>query len=244
MIQQANHRESRMLNRTLLVAAFFASAVPSAHLAAQKEVPASLSAFKPHEVVEAVISEAKSLRLTEQQLARLDSIHVAVRDERHRWTTTPGNRAHRNLRMEPMISQEKAYSDALAVLTPAQRNSVLERFNDEGYVPVVPSLASKVPASLEGLKPHEIVQVFAAEAGALGLSQNQVEDFESLHVAVRDEPHRYTRRGAPGKTHMNLIMEPMISRRRAYNDALSYLTPDQQERAIKLFNTRSYKAAI
>ena len=233
-----------MLNRTLLAAAFLASAVPSAQLAAQQQVPASLSAFKPHEVVEAVISEAKSLRLTERQLARLDSIHVAVRDERHRWTPTPGNKAHRNLRMEPMISQEKAYSDALAVFTPVQRNAVVKRFSDEGYVPVVPSLASKVPASLKGLKPHEIVRVFTAEAGALGLSQNQVEDLESLHVAVRDEPHRYTRRAAPSKAHVRRIMEPMISRRRAYNDALSYLTPDQQERAIKLFNAPSYKPAV
>jgi len=232
-----------MLNRTLLAAAFLASAVPSA-LGAQKEVPASLSAFKPHEVVEAVISEAKSLRLTEQQLTRLDSIHVAVRDERHRWTTSPGNKAHQKLRMEPMISSKKAYSDALAVLTPAQRNAVLKRFNDEDYVPVVPSLASKVPASLEGLKPHEIVQVFAAEAGPLGLSQNQVGDLESLHVAVRDEPHSYTRRAAPSKAHMRRVMEPMISRRRAYNDALSYLTPDQQERAIKLFNGPSYKPPV
>ena len=233
-----------MLNRTLLVAAFLASAASPAQLSAQKEVPASLSALKPHEVVEAVMSEARSPSLTGQQQARLESIHLAVRDERHRWTETPGNRAHRNVRMEPMITQDKAYTDALAELTPAQRNAVLKRFNDADYVPVVPSLASRVPASLEGLKPHEIVQVFAAEAGALGLSQNQVKDLESLHVAVRDESHRYTMRGAPGKAHMNRIMEPMISRRRAYNDALSYLTPDQQERAIKLFNTRSYKAAV
>ena len=233
-----------MLNRTLLVAAFLASAASPAQLSAQKEVPASLSAFKPHEVVEAVISESKSIVLTADQVERLNSIHVAVRDERHRWTQTPSNKAHRNARMEPMVSQEKAYADALAVLTPAQRSAVLKRFNDKGYVPVVPSLASKVPASLEGLKPHEIVQAFAAEAGGLGLSQNQVKDLESLHVAVRDESHRYAMRGAPGKAHMNRIMEPMISRRRAYNDALSYLTPDQQERAIKLFNTGSYKAAV
>ncbi|MEO7238029.1 MAG: hypothetical protein ABIZ96_05370 [Gemmatimonadales bacterium] len=233
-----------MLNRTLLVAAFLASAVPAAQLAAQKEVPASLSAFRPHEVVEAVISESKSIVLTADQVARLNSIHVAVRDERHRWTTTPGNKAHRNARMEPMISREKAYADALAVLTPAQRNAVIKHFNDADYVPVVPSLASKVPASLEGLKPHEIVQAFAAEAGALGLSQNQVEDLQALHVAVRDESHRYAMRGAPGKAHKNRMMEPMISRRRAYNDALSYLTPDQQESAIKLFNTPSYKPAV
>ncbi len=233
-----------MLNRTLLVAAFLASAASPAQLSAQKEVPASLSALKPHEVVEAVMSEARSASLTGQQQARLESIHIAVRDERHRWTKAPGNKAHRNARMQPMISQEKAYADALAVLTPAQRSAVLERFNDKGYVPVVPSLASKVPASLEGLKPHEIVQAFAAEAGALGLSQNQVEDLEALHLAVRDESHRYTMRGAPGKAHMQRRMEPMISRQRAYIDALSYLTPDQQERAIKAFNRPSYKAPV
>ena len=121
---------------------------------------------------------------------------------------------------------------------------MVKRFNDEGYVPVVPSLASKVPASLEGLKPHEIVQVFAAEAGPLRLNQNQVADLESLHVAVRDELHRYTKRAAPSKAHTRRMMEPMISRRRAYNDALSYLTPDQQERAIKAFNRPSYKAPV
>lgn len=233
-----------MLNRTFLVAAFLASAASPAQLSAQKEVPASLSAFKPHEVVEAVISESKFIVLTADQVARLNSIHVAVRDERHRWTKTPGNKAHRNNRMQPMISQEKAYADALAVLTPAQRSATLERFNDEGYVPVVPSLASKVPASLQGLRPHEIVQAFAAEAGALGLSQSQVEDLGSLHVAVRDEPHSYTMRGAPGKAHGQRMMEPMISRQRAYNDAQSYLTPDQQERATKVFNHPSYKAAV
>ena len=233
-----------MLNRTLLVAAFLASAASPAQLSAQKEVPASLSAFKPHEVVEAVISESKLIVLTADQVARLNAIHVAVRDERHRWTQTAGNKTHQNTRMRPMISQEKAYGDAVAVLTPSQRSVVLERFNDKSYVPVVPSLASKVPASLEGLQPHEIVQVFAAEAGALGLSQNQVKDLESLHVAVRDESHRYTMRGAPGKAHMQRMMEPMISRRRAYNDALSYLTPDQQERATKLFGVPSYKPVV
>lgn len=233
-----------MLNRTLLVAAFLASAASPAQLSAQKEVPASLSALKPHEVVEAVMSDTRSARLTGPQQARLESIHLAVRDERHRWTRSPGNKAHRNTRMQPMISQQKAYADALAVLTPAQRTATLERFNDEGYVPVVPSLASKVPASLEGLKPHEIVQAFAAEAGALGLSQSQVDDLGSLHVAVRDEPHSYTMRGTPGKAHGQRMMEPMISKQRAYNDAQSYLTPDQQERATKVFNHPSYKAAV
>ena len=56
--------------------------------------------------------------------------------------------------------------------------------------------------------------------------------------------HRYTKRAVPSKAHTRRIMEPMISRRRAYNDALSYLTPDQQERAIKLFNGPSYKPPV
>lgn len=146
--------------------------------------------------------------------------------------------------MEPMISQKKAYSEALAVLTPAQRSAVLTRFKAESYVPVVPSLASEVPASLKGLEPHEIVQAVAAEARGLALNLSQVEDLDSLHVAVRDEHHQYTVGGAPGKSHKSRKMEPMISRRRAYNDALSYLTGNQQESAIKLFNTPSYKPVV
>ena len=203
-----------MLNRTLLAAALLAGATPPLPLLAQEKVPTSLSAFKPHEVVEAFTAEAKSLALTPAQLARLDSLHVAVRDERHRWTAAPGNKAHRVVRMKPMISRKKAYTDALAVLTPAQRGAVIKRFNDPDYVPMVPSLASQVPSSLEGLKPHEIVQVFSAEAEVLELSEDQMHDLQALHLAVRDEPHRYTSRTPPGKAHRRLMMEPMISKRR------------------------------
>ena len=231
-----------MLNRTLLAAALLAGAVPSLPLVAQEKVPISLSAFRPHEVVEAFTTEAKSLALTPEQLAQLDSLHVAVRDERHRWTAAPGIKAHQAVRMKPMISREKAYTDALAVLTPAQRGAVTKRFNDPDYVPMVPSLASKVPSALEGLKPHEIVQVFSAEAEALELSEDQMHDLLALHVAVRDEPHRYTRRTPPGKAHAHLMMEPMISKRRAYNDAMSFLEPEQQESAMKRFNAPGYKA--
>lgn len=231
-----------MLNRSLLAAALLAGAVPSLSLVAQEKVPTSLSAFKPHEVVEAFTAEAKSLALTPEQLARLDSLHVAVRDERHRWADTPGNKAHQAVRMKPMISRKKAYTDALAVLTPAQRGAVIKRFNDPDYVPMVLSLASKVPSSLEGLKPHEIAQVFSAEAEALELSEDQMHDLQALHLAVRDEPHRYTRRTPPGKAHQHQMMEPMISKRRAYNDAMSYLTAEQQELALKRFNAPAYKA--
>jgi len=51
--------------------------------------------------------------------------------------------------MKPMISGKKAYTDALAILTPDQRGAVIKRFNDPDYAPMVPSLASKVPSSLE-----------------------------------------------------------------------------------------------
>lgn len=141
--------------------------------------------------MEAFTAEAKSLALTPEQLARLDSLHVAVRDERHRWVPAPGtSKPYLSTRMKPMISREKAYTKALAVLTPAQRGAVIKRFNDPDYVPMVPSLASRVPTSLEGLKPHEIVQVFSAEAEALELSKDQMHDLQALHLAVRDEPHR------------------------------------------------------
>ena len=39
-----------------------------------------------------------------------------------------------------------------------------------------------------------------------------------------------------------MMMEPMISQRRAYNDALSYLTKDQQLAADRLFRSPGYKA--
>ena len=40
------------------------------------------------------------------------------------------------------------------------------------------------------------------------------------------------------------MMEPMISKRRAYNDALSYLTADQQGRAAARFRDPAYRAPV
>lgn len=231
-----------MLNRTLVAAALLAGSVPASPLPAQEKIPPSLSSFKPHEIVEAFAAESKSIGLTADQLATLDSMHVAVRDERHRWTDASGNKAHKQRTMKPMISRENAYRDALAVLTPAQREAAIKRFNDPEYVPLVPSLASEVPAALEDLKPHEIVQVFAVEGKPLDLGDDQVEQLQSLHLAVRDEPHRYTASGAPGKAHRSKMMEPMISKRRAYNDALSFLTAEQRDAAVRRFNASGYRA--
>jgi hypothetical protein len=227
----------------ILMAAVLSAGLLSPGLV-QGQVPASLADLKPHEIVEAVTSEAGSMGLTNEQRAQLDSLHVRVRDERHQWTRGPSNKAHKPLRMEPMISGEEAYGDALAILTPAQRALMTQRFGEADYVPVVLSLASEVPAALDHLKPHEIVRVFVAEARALDLSREQIENLEALHVVVRDEPHSYTSRGAPGKAHRHSMMEPMISKRRAYNDARSYLTSAQQETAYKLFTAPGYKPAV
>lgn len=231
-----------MSTRTFLAAALFTAAIHSPALAQQ--VPQALESYKPHEIVEAVISEAQPLSLTADQVKRLDALHVSVRDERHRWAETPGNKAHKTLKMKSMISQERAYRDALAILTATQRQQLERSFGETGYVPTVPSLATAVPTSLDALKPHEIVEAFLAERETLGLSAQQVLDLHALHLAVRDEPHRYARKahGAKGPEHM--MMEPMISKRRAYNDALSYLTADQQGRAAARFRDPAYRAPV
>ena len=231
-----------MSTRTFLAAALFAAVIQSPALAQQ--VPQALESYKPHEIVEAVISEARPLSLTADQVKRLNDLHVSVRDERHRWAETAGNKAHHTLKMKPMVSQERAYGDALAILSTTQREQVERKFGAPGYVPTVPSLATAVPPSLDALKPHEIVEAFVAERESLGLSEQQVRDLTALHIAVRDEAHRYTRKahGAKGPEHM--MMEPMITKRRAYNDALSYLTADQQARAAARFRDPAYRATV
>jgi len=230
-----------MSTRTFLAAALLAAAIHSPALAQQK-VPQSLERYKPHEIVEAVISEAGTASLTPDQVKRLDDLHVSVRDEQHHWAPAPGNKAHKALRMKPMISQARAYNDALAILIVAQREQLERKFKEPGYVPTVPSLVTAVPSSLESLKPHEIVEAFLAERATLGLSPQQFRDLEALHIAIRDEQHRYTlqEHGAKGPEHM--MMEPMITKRRAYNDALSYLTPEQQDRAARRFRDPAYRA--
>lgn len=229
--------------RTALLAATLAG-IPAGTILAQASVPASLVDFKPHEIVEAFTAEARLLRLTDQQLSRLDSLHLAVRDERHRWSDVPGSKAHQVTRMRPMISDEKAYSTALAILTTAQQETIVRRFGDSDFVPVVPSMTANLPESFESLLPHDIVQVFIVQSRALGLDESQVGDLQSLHVLVRDEPHRYTTMTPGSQPKGHQMMEPMISRRRAYNDALSYLTPEQQERAIRQFNAPGYKPPV
>ena len=174
--------------RAHLVTATVLAVTASTALNAQEGVPAVLDNLKPHEVVEALTSEAKTLGATPDQVRRLDSLHIAVRDERHRWVRTPSNKAHKPVKMRPMISADSAYRQALTLLTPEQRSALARRFDDTTFVPVVPSLAGEVPPSLENLKPHEIPQAFVAERERLGLGDTQVQDLQALHVAIRDEP--------------------------------------------------------
>ena len=230
--------------RAHFVIAAIIGAVATAPANAQEPVPAVLDNLKAHEVVEAIISEAKTLGLTSVQLRQLDSLHVAVRDERHQWVPTSGNKAHTMLKMRPMISPDRAYNHALKILTPSQRSAVSKRFDDAAYVPVVPSLADELPPSLDGLKPHEIPEALVAERQKLGLSDDQATNLQNLHVAIRDEPHRYVQAQHGAKGHPHMMMEPMISKRRAYNDAMSYLTADQQAAANQLFRARDYKPKL
>jgi hypothetical protein len=230
--------------RTYVMTAVILAVATPIPLTAQKGVPAVLEHLKPHEIVEAIASEAKPLGLVPDQIHRLDSLHVAVRDERHQWVRTPGNKAHQPLKMRPMISADSAYGQALMILSPQQRSALARRLDETTFVPVVPSLATQVPASLNDLKPHEIPQAFAAERERLGLSDTEVQNLLALHVAIRDEPHRYEKHTHGPKGHPHMMMEPMVSKRRAYNDSLSYLTDEQQTAAGRLFRAASYEPRL
>ena len=120
-----------MLARRMLVPALvLAISTPAM---AQKEVPAALQSLKPHQIVEAVMAERQALGFTEIQVGRLESLHQAVRTEPHRYVVAPSMKAHQNVRMTPMISKQRAYADALAILTPDQRTRAAARFGDPSY---------------------------------------------------------------------------------------------------------------
>ena len=224
--------------------AMILAVTPATPVNAQEGVPAVLDNLKAHEVVEALTAEARALGATPDQVRRLDSLHVAVRDERHQWVRTPSIKAHKPLKMRPMISADSAYRQALMVLTSEQRADLARRLEDTTFVPVVPSLADEVPLSLEDLRPHETPQAFVAERERLGLSDTQVQDLQVLDLAIRDEPHRYEKRTHGPRGHAHMMMEPMVSRRRAYNDAMSYLTDEQQTAAGRLFRSASYQPRL
>lgn len=99
----------------------------------------------------------------------------------------------------------------------------------------------EVPATLRNLKPAQIVGVVATERQALDLTAVQVGRLDSLSLLIKNEPHRYVTRGAPGKAHRNTRMQPMISREQAYADALAILTPNQRARAAAVFSDPGYQ---
>ena len=119
-----------LAHRMLVPALVLAISTPAA---AQDQVPAAFRSLKPHQIVEAVIAERETLDFTEIQARQLDSVHLAVRDEVHRYERSPSLKAHQNVRMKPMISKRRAYAHALAILTPEQRARAAARFNDAEY---------------------------------------------------------------------------------------------------------------
>ena len=117
--------------RMLLPALALVISVPAA---AQNEVPAALRSLKPHQIVQAVAAERQTLDLTAVQERRLDSLHQAIRSEPHRYEAAPSpGKAHQDVRMQSMLSEQQADADALAILTPEQRNSARTRFSDAEY---------------------------------------------------------------------------------------------------------------
>jgi hypothetical protein len=127
-----DQEDTMLAYRMLVPAVMLALSAPAA--AAQDEVPAALRDLKPHQIVEAVLAERQTLGLTGVQERRLDSMHLAIRSEPHRYRTTSApSKAHRSTRMLPMISDETAFEEAMAVLTPEQRTRALAQFNDPEY---------------------------------------------------------------------------------------------------------------
>ena len=150
--------------RTMLVPVLILGA--STSMAAQQEVPPPLKGLKPHQLVEAVAAERQSLELTDVQVRRLDSLHLAVRKEPHRYEPAPSQKAHQNVRMKPMISQRRAYADALAILTPEQRGRAATRFADPEYR--LPKELQRQTAGTDSTRPGDPLQRHGAGAGPTG----------------------------------------------------------------------------
>lgn len=188
---------------------------------AQQRAPAELGALKPHQVVEEVLGLRQELGLTEEQVTQLNELHLAIRDEKHQYSHA-GGKPHTTTHV-PMVTHNQAYADAMAILTPDQRPRAAE------LLKTLPETV-KVPAALQGIKPHVIVERVLAERQRLGLMADQVRQLEELHVMIRDEKHRYTHEG--GKPHQT-THQRMITRSQAFADAMAILTPDQRLQAIE-----------
>jgi hypothetical protein len=205
----------------LSVAIAAVSAAMGAGASAQERAPAALDALKPHEVVEQVLGLRQELALTEEQVTQLNGLHVAIRDEKHQYSHA-GGKPHTTTH-QVMVTSSQAYADAMAILTPDQRPRAAE------LLTTLPETV-KVPAALQGLKPHVIVERVLAERERLALSDDQARQLDELHVMIRDEKHRYTHEG--GKPHQTTHQQ-MVTRSQAFADAMAILTPDQRLKAIE-----------
>jgi hypothetical protein len=108
-----------MTARTVLglTAALLLGATASAR--ADGPVPQALRSFKPYQVVEQIMAQREVLSLTDQQFSRLDDLTISIRTEKHSFTHQ-GGKPH-NTQHVPMITQQQAYDEVLAVLTPEQQ---------------------------------------------------------------------------------------------------------------------------
>jgi Spy/CpxP family protein refolding chaperone len=185
--------------------------------------PAELKNLKPHEVVEQVLTFRDRLALTREQTAKLNELHLTIRDEKHQYAHS-GGKPHVT-QHQAMITRGQAYADAMALLTPDQRQQA---------VTLLTSLpeAAKIPAGLKGGKPHEVVAHILQQRAQLGITAAQVQELEALHLMVRDEKHRYSHDGSkPHKTQH----QQMITREQAFADAMAVLSPEQRLRVVELF---------
>lgn len=188
------------------------------------DTPEELETLKPHEVVQHVLNFRDRLALTRQQVARLNELHVTVRDEKHQYSHV-GGKPHVT-KHEPMITRRQAYADAMAILTPEQRGTAVT------LLTTLPETI-KLPAGLTGGKPHEVVERILQKREQLALSGAQAQQLEQLHVMIRDEKHRYSHRG--GKPHQTMHQQ-MITREQAFADAMAILSPEQRLQAVEVFD--------
>lgn len=91
-----------------------AAAAPAAAV-----VPPGFRTLTPYQVVEQIMAQGVVLDLTDEQLARLDELGLAIRTEQHRFIHR-GGKSH-STRHLPMVTRQQAYDRALAVLAADQQ---------------------------------------------------------------------------------------------------------------------------
>jgi len=88
--------------------------------------PEAFKSLKPHQVLEQFLARRDQLKLTDQQVARLDALHLTVLNEKHQFTHR-GGKPHRTRHVR-MISRREAFGRAVAVLTPEQQERIPAAF--------------------------------------------------------------------------------------------------------------------